>query len=179
MLDIVIPAKEWFNEQTLEFVQMREQHLRLEHSLISISKWESKFKKPFLSSEKSTYEVIEYVRCMTLTQNVDPSVYLNLTEGNFKEIGDYINDPMTATTFKKMPSKRGPKEIVTAELIYYWMISFNVPLECEKWHLNRLLTLLQVFAIKQEQPKKLSQKELAARHRSINAANRAKFHTKG
>ena len=179
MLDIVVPAAERFDERTMEFVQIKEQRLKLEHSLISLSKWESKFKKPFLSSDKSPYEVIEYIRFMTLTQNVDPNVYYNLSEQNITEISNYINDSMTATTFKQLPKKNGPKEIITAELIYYWMISFNVPVEFEKWHLNKLLTLLEVCARKQEQPKKMSRKEIAAQHRSINAANRARFNTKG
>lgn len=179
MLDLIIPATEQFDEQRMEFIQTREQHLKLEHSLISLSKWESKFKKPFLSSEKTAYETVEYIRFMTLTQNVDPMVFYTLSEQNIKDITDYINDPMTATTFKELNKRRGPKEIITAELIYYWMIAFNVPVEFEKWHLNRLLTLLEVCARKQEQPKKMSQKEIAARHRSINAANKARFNTKG
>ena len=179
MLDLIIPATEQFDERKMEFVQLREQHLKLEHSLISLSKWESKFKKPFLSSEKTNYEIVEYIRFMTLTQNVDPSVYYTLSEQNIRDITAYINDPMTATTFKQLPKKPGPKEIITAELIYYWMIAFNVPVEFEKWHLNRLLTLLEVCARKQEQPKKMSRKEIAAQHRSINAANRARFNTKG
>lgn len=179
MLDIIIPATERFDESRMEFVQTKEQKLRLEHSLISLSKWESKFKKPFLSSDKSSYEVVEYIRMMTLTQNVDPEVYLNLSEQNILDIKEYIDDPMTATTFKPLPKRGGPKEIVTAELIYYWMISFNVPVEFEKWHLNKLLTLLEVLARKNEPPKKMSRKEIMAQHRAINAANRAKFHTKG
>ena len=179
MLDLIIPATEQFDEHAMEFIQIKEQHLKLEHSLISLSKWESKFKKPFLSSEKTAYETIEYVRFMTLTQNIDPRVYYILSEQNIRDIAAYINDPMTATTFKQLPKKPGPKEIITAELIYYWMIAFNVPVEFEKWHLNRLLTLLEVCARKQDQPKKMSQKEIAARHRSINAANRARFNTKG
>lgn len=180
MLDIIVPARELFDESKMEFVQTKEQKLRLEHSLISLSKWESKFQKPFLSSDKSSEEVIEYIKMMTLTQNVDSRVYRNLTEQNILDIKEYIDNPMTATTFKPIPKKRGgPREIVTAELIYYWMISFNVPVEFEKWHLNRLLTLLEVLARKNEQPKKLSRKELMAQHKAINAANRAKFHTKG
>ena len=179
MLDIIIPAVERFDEKKMEFIQTREQKLKLEHSLISISKWESKFKKPFLSSEKSAGEVLEYVRFMTLTQNVDPEVYFNLTEENIITVRDYIEDSMTATTFKELPKKKRSREIVTAELIYYWMIAFNIPVEFEKWHLNRLLTLIEVCARKQESPKKMSRRELSEQHRAINAANRAKFHTKG
>jgi hypothetical protein len=147
--------------------------------LISVSKWESKFKKPFLSSEKSVPEILEYIKFMTLTQNVDPIVYMGLTESNVQSIKNYIDDSMTATTFKAAPKKGGTKEVITAELIYYWMIAFNVPVEFERWHLNKLLTLLEVCARKQEQPKKMSRHEISAQHRAINAANRAKFHTKG
>ena len=179
MIDIIIPASERFDEQKMEFVYSKEQKLTLEHSLISISKWESKFEKPFLSSEKTSYEVIEYIRCMTLTQNVKPEVYYNLTEKNLKDINAYIEAPMTATTFKKIDRRGGRKEIVTAELIYYWMITFNIPVEFQKWHLNRLLTLIEVCARKNEPPKKMSNRELSAQHKAINAANRAKFHTKG
>lgn len=179
MIDIIIPASERFDEQKMEFVYSKEQKLTLEHSLISISKWESKFEKPFLSSEKTNYEVIEYIRCMTLTQNVKPEVYYNLTEKNLKDINAYIEAPMTATTFKKIDRRGGRKETVTAELIYYWMITFNIPVEFQKWHLNRLLTLIEVCARKNEPPKKMSNRELSAQHKAINAANRAKFHTKG
>ena len=179
MLDIIIPATERFDENTMQFTYSKEQKLTLEHSLISLSKWESKFKKPFLSSKKTTYELIEYIRFMTLTQNVSQDAYLNLSKDNINDIEKYINDPMTATTFKKNDRKRGPKEIVTAELIYYWMITLGIPFECQKWHLNKLLTLIEVCAIKNEPPKKMSRSEIAAQHRAINAANKKRFHTKG
>lgn len=179
MLDIIVPASERFDERKMEFVYCKEQKLTLEHSLIAVSKWESKFEKPFLSSEKNSYEILEYIRCMTLTQNVKPEVYLNLTEENIKDIEAYISAPMTATTFKKIERKSGRNEIITAELIYYWMIAFNIPVEFQKWHLNRLLTLIEVCARKNELPKKMSKRDISAQHRAINAANRAKFHTKG
>lgn len=179
MIDIIVPASERFDERKMEFVYCKEQKLTLEHSLIAVSKWESKFEKPFLSSEKNSYEILEYIRCMTLTQNVKPEVYLNLTEENIKDIEAYISAPMTATTFKKIERKSGRNEIITAELIYYWMIAFNIPVEFQKWHLNRLLTLIEVCARKNEPPKKMSKRDISAQHRAINAANRAKFHTKG
>ncbi len=179
MLDIVIPATEQFNEQTMQFVETKEQKLTLEHSLISISKWESKFEKPFLSSQKTAYEVLEYIKCMTLTQNVDPAVYFNLTEKNVQDVQAYIEAPMTATTFTPIKKKSGKKEIITAELIYYWMIAFNIPVEFQKWHLNRLLTLIEVCARKNEPQKKKSRKEIIAEQREINKINKAKFHTRG
>jgi len=179
MIDIIIPETEYFDEERMQFVTYKEQKLTLEHSLIAISKWESKFEKPFLSSEKSALEVIEYIKCMTLTQNVKPETYLHLSPKNIEEIQAYIEAPMTATTFKKIEKRGGKKEIITAELIYYWMIAFNIPFECQKWHLNKLLTLVEVCARKNEPPKKMSRREIAAQHKAINEANRKRFHTKG
>ena len=179
MLDIIIPATERFDEQTMQFIDTKEQKLTLEHSLISISKWESKFEKPFLSSKKTAVEVLEYIKCMTLTQNVDPAVYWNLTDKNIQDVQEYIEAPMTATTFTPIKKKGGKKEIITAELIYYWMITFNIPVEFQKWHLNRLLTLIEVCARKNEPQKKKSRKEIIAEQREINRINKAKFHTRG
>jgi len=179
MIDIIIPETEYFDEERMQFVTYKEQKLTLEHSLIAISKWESKFEKPFLSSEKSALEVIEYIKCMTLTQNVKPETYLHLSPKNIEEIQAYIEAPMTATTFKKIEKRGGKKEIITAELIYYWMIAFNIPFECQKWHLNKLLTLVEVCARKNEPPKKMSRREISAQHKAINEANRKRFHTKG
>lgn len=179
MIDIIIPGGERFDENTMEFVYSKEQKITLEHSLIAISKWESKYRKPFLSSEKSAIETLDYIRCMTLTQNVKPETYLRLTEQNIKNIQAYIDSPMTATTFKKIERKGGNKEIITAELIYYWMIAFNIPVEFQKWHLNRLLTLIEICARKNEPPKKMSRREISAQHRAINEINRKRFHTKG
>lgn len=179
MLDIIIPETEQFDERTMSFSYFKAQKITLEHSLIAISKWESKFEKPFLSSEKSASEVLDYVRCMTLTQNVKPEVYMNLTEQNIKDIQEYIDAPMTATTFKPIEKRGGKKEIITAELIYYWMIAFNIPFECQKWHINKLLTLIEVCARKNEPPKKMSRREISAQHKAINKINRERFHTKG
>ena len=175
MLQITVPSGEFFIEDLQEFVSVQETTLRLEHSLVSLAKWESKWKKPYLSSEKSIEEVIDYIRCMNTTQNVNPLVYRCITEENIKRINDYIEDSMTATWFSedKQP-KTGRKEIITAELIYYWMIAFNIPVEFQKWHLNRLLTLIKVCDIKNTPPKKMSKKELMDRHRALNAARRGK-----
>ncbi len=179
MLDVIIPETELFDERTMQFTYTKEQKLTLEHSLIAISKWESKYEKPFLSSDKSTEEVLDYIRCMTLTQNVKPETYLHLSKKNLEDIQAYIEAPMTATTFKKIERRGGKKEIITAELIYYWMITFNIPFECQKWHINKLLTLIEVCARKSEPPKKMSRREILAQHRAINQINRERFHTKG
>ncbi len=179
MLKIVIPGKEMYNEEKNEFFQTRDCTLQLEHSLVSLSKWESKWNKPFLSKEPKTIEeTMDYIKCMTITQNVDDDVYLRLTNENVQEINNYIALPMTATTFSKNNMNRS-SEIVTSELIYYWMIALQIPMECQRWHLNRLLTLVQVCNIKNTPPKKMSRRELMSRNASLNAARRNKLHTKG
>lgn len=180
MLKIVIPEWEYYNEKTGEFIKVKETELSLEHSLVSISKWESIWHKAFLKKEdKTPKEMMSYIKCMTLTQNVPDIVYNGLTEKNVKAIQEYIENPMTATWFNDKQQKRGGRETVTSELIYYWMIALNIPFECQKWHLNRLLTLIQVCNIKNTPPKKMSSKALAHQNTSINAARRAAMHSKG
>ena len=179
MLNITVPGAEYYKEDTSEFITIKEQHLQLEHSLVSLSKWESKWCKPFLSTEDKTAEMnLDYVRCMTLTQNVDPKVYYALSSKNIKEITDYINAPMTATWFNQN-NKSPSREIVTAEIIYYWMIALNIPFECQKWHLNRLLTIIQVCNIKNAPQKKMGRRDVLNRNRALNEARRAKFNSKG
>ena len=180
MLRIVIPESELFNEQTGEFISVKKQTLQLEHSLVSLSKWESKWHKPFLGNEDKTFdETIDYIRCMTLSQNIDPNIYMFLTQENIKEINDYIGDPMTATTFSDDGNGRNNREIITSELIYYWMVALNIPFECQKWHLNRLLTLIRVCNIKNQPPKKRSQGQIMSRNAALNAARRKQLNSKG
>ena len=180
MLQITIPAREMWDEQNNEFVYTNEQTLQLEHSLISLSKWESKWNKPFLSKESKTYEeTLDYVKCMTLTQKVSPEIYANLTDENMRDIQRYIEAPMTATTFSEEKNTKGNREIVTSELIYYWMIALGIPLECEKWHLNRLLTLVRVCNIKNSPPKKRGKNAIMSRNASLNAARRKRLNSKG
>ena len=181
MLEIVIPEADSFNEATSEFIKHKETKLSLEHSLVSLSKWESKWKKPFLSSEKSLEEIQDYVRCMTVTQNVDPIVYKSLTKDNITEVINYIDDPMTATWFNDADDKspRRKKEVITAEIIYYWMISLQIPVEFQKWHLNRLMTLIKVCSIKNAPDKKMDKKTLLSRNANLNAARRAAMRSRG
>ena len=184
MLRIVIPApvtEDWdeVNEEFIYRPDGKEQVLCLEHSLVSLSKWESKWCKPFLSSEKTDEEFLDYIKCMTVSSNVSNDVYNRLTLENFREISDYINAPMTATTFSDDKTKKNNREIVTAELIYYWMVSLNIPFECEKWHIKRLLTLIRVCEIKNNPPKKRSRREIMSRNAALNAARRKQFNTKG
>ena len=180
MITITIPATEAFDEIKGEFIYTKEQTLQLEHSLISISKWESKWRKSFISNdEKTTEEIIDYVKCMTLNPSVDDSVYRCLTKDNMKTINDYIDAPMTATTFFEEKNGKRNREVITSELIYYWMIALNIPFECQKWHLNRLLTLVRVCNVKNQPPKKMSKKDIMSRNASLNAARRQKFNSKG
>lgn len=179
MLELTIPEQELFNEATEEFIYINAKTIKLEHSLVSISKWESKWGKPFLGKEsKSREETIDYIRCMTITQNVDPIVYKGITNDNIIEVSNYIESPMTATWFNE-EQKKTSREVVTSELIYYWMVALNIPMECQKWHLNRLLTLIRVCNIKNEKPKKMSKSTILSRNQALNAARRRKMKTKG
>lgn len=180
MLKITIPEDEYFDESTQSFVYVKKETLQLEHSLVSISKWEAKWNKPFLSQdEKTLEETIDYIKCMTVTQNVRPSVYERLTNKNFEEINAYIEAPMTATTFSEDKTKRASREIITSEIIYYWMIAHNIPSEYQKWHLNRLLTLIRVCNIKNAPPKKMSKRDTMRRNASLNAARRKRLNSRG
>lgn len=181
MLRITIAPPEQWDEIKNEFVYVKPQTLQLEHSLVSLSKWESKWCKPFLSKEKKTWEeTLDYFKCMTLTQNVDPAIYGYLTNAHVRQINAYIDSPMTATTVpKRKDGPHGPREQITAELIYYWMIVQNIPFECQKWHLNRLLTLIEVCGYKNTPPKKMSRNEIAARNTSLNKARRKHLNSRG
>lgn len=182
MLEIIVPARELWDERTQEFINVKEQPLALEHSLVSLSRWESKWCKPFLTrQEKTREEIIDYVRCMTLTENVDPIIYEYLSKGNVEQINSYIDAPMTATWFSEDDKKksRGSGEQITSELIYYWMVALNIPFECQYWHLNRLITLIRVCEVKNQKPKKMSRRELMSRNASLNAARKQKLNTKG
>lgn len=180
MLQITIPKGELWDEKNERFVYTKEQTLQLEHSLVSLSKWESKWCKPFISREPRTpEETIDYIRCMTLTQNVDPNCYLFLSMDQIKKINEYIELPMTATTFSKNPYEKPNREQITAELLYYSMIALNIPFECQKWHLNRLLTLIKVCNIKNTPPKKMSKSQILKNNASLNAARKQKLNTSG
>ena len=179
MLEITIPGLEYFNEETNEFTYYDDVTIELEHSLVSISKWESNWCKPFLDGkDKTMEEIIDYVKCMTITDKVDDDAYNRLTDGNLITINDYIGRPMTATTFREEKKPSG-REIITSEIIYYWMVSYNIPFECQYWHLNRLLTLVKVCNVKNNPPKKMSQQEILARNKALNDARRKQYGTRG
>lgn len=180
MLTLTISAIELWDEKKQEFVSVEEQTLRLEHSLVSLSKWESKWNKAFLSSkEKTNEEILDYIKCMTLTPNVPSITYDNLSRDDITRIYEYIEAPMTATVFSDDGKSKSSREIVTAELIYYWMITLNIPFECQRWHLNRLLTLIKVCNIKNQPPKKRSRREIMSRNAALNAARRKQLNSSG
>lgn len=173
MLELKIPDQVLFDEGSMQFIYTKETVLRFEHSLVSISKWESKWKKPFMDPKrKSTREEDNYYyKCMCLTQNVDPNVISHLPSWAVEKIQSYMEDTMTATWFNEK-NKPGKREIITSELIYYWMISYNIPFECQKWHINRLMTLIHVCGIKNAPEKKMTKAETYERQRQINAMRR-------
>ena len=181
MLQITVPiSPEGWDEERQECVDPQVKTLQLEHSLVSISKWESKWHKAFLSKkDKTEEEIFDYVKCMTLTQNVDPSVYDHLTVDNVNQIKAYIEDPMTATVINTNSSDKSNKETVTSELIYYWMIALNIPSEYQKWHINRLLKLIEVCNVKNSPPKKRSKSDIMRSNAALNAARRKQLGTRG
>lgn len=183
MLQLEIKGKEFWDEKNQEFIQVKSKSLQLEHSLVSLSKWESKWKKPFLSKNKNDIktreETLDYIRCMTITQNVDPNIYNCLSEENIRAIIEYIDDPMSATTVPQS-SNKGSKEILTSELLYYYMFSCGISLECQKWHLNRLIKLIEVFGFKNNPKKnKKSKADVLSQYRKLNEERRNSLHTAG
>ena len=179
-IKIHIPKTELWDPIKEEFVEIKEQTILMEHSLLSVDKWESKWKKPYLSSDdKTPIEVIDYLRCMTITKDVNPYVYYAIPSDELKKIDEYIKDSMTATTFNNNAPKSRKRDIITSEIIYWQMTQLNIPLEWERRHLNKLLTLIQVGAIKSQPPKKMSKSEIAKQNRALNAARRAKHHSRG
>jgi len=181
MLQLTISGGELYDESTNEFIEAKAHTIQLEHSLVSLSKWESKWHKPFLHSDKTEEEILDYIEHMTLTENVDPNIFKFLTQDHITAINNYISDPMTATKFPEDRKKTRKREIVTAELIYYWMLANEIPFECQHWHLNRLITLIRLCGVKNAPPdkKKRSQKDLAAYYAAENQRRKAKFKTKG
>lgn len=180
MYKLVVPDKDCFNEATNEFVHVKGGSLKLEHSLLSISRWESKWHRSFLNSgPKNTLELVDYIRCMSVNVPPESDIFNAITYKQIKEVQDYISDPMTATTISNKRGSRPSKGIITSEIIYYWMTEYGIPFECEKWNLNRLLMLIRVCAEKNAPGKKMSQRENMQQMHALNAARKAKMHTRG
>lgn len=182
MLRIIIEGDEHYNEETNTFETVNDVVLDLEHSLISLSKWESIYQKPFLApGEKSSEEIFGYLKAMIVTPDVDPDVLYRCTQKHITQIQEYIDSSQSATTFGVMPERRGPSEVITSELIYYWIVSFNIPFDCQYWHLNRLFSLIRICNIKNSGGKgrKMSRNEIVMRNRELNAKRRAELGTSG
>ena len=180
MLKLSIPEVELFDEAKNEFFIIPAYSLELEHSLISVSRWESKWCLPFLVDKDKTHQQeIDYIRCMTLTRNVDFNSYNFIPAFIIEQISTYIKAPMTATTFRKDDKRVLNREIITSEVIYYWMVTLNIPFECEKWHLNRLLTLINVCNIKNQPKKKTNAADLARRNAALNEARKSALNSTG
>lgn len=180
MLEITILIREYYDEETYTFHKVIPKTIKLEHSLVSISKWESRWERPFLSKDgpRTTAEMMDYIKCMTVTPNIDDLYYKLISSDQFDIIGKYINAKMTATWFSEEKAKPD-REIKTSELIYYYMIQCQIPFECEKWHLNRLLTLIRVCSKKMEPNKKMSKGEILARNKALNEQRRKALNSKG
>lgn len=179
MFELHVPSYELYDEMTDSFIPIDEQQIKLEHSLYALAKWEAKHHKPFLTDDEMTNEeALDYIRCMMI-DDVDEDFYRYMPDKVFDKIIEYINDPCTATTINRRFRKSKSRDIITAEIIYYWMISLGIPLECQYWNLNRLLTLIEVCDIKNSPPKKMSKREIRQQYASLNAARRAKLHSKG
>lgn len=180
MLTIRVVTEESYDEQTEEFVDASSINLSFEHSLVSMSKWESKFKKPLLGdTPKTSEETLWYVRCMVLTPDISPEIFDRFTKENYDAIDEYINDSMTATWFSEEESRSRNREIITSELIYYWMIALGIPSEYQYWHLERLLTLVRICNLKNKPAKKMGRHEAIARQRELNAQRKAQHNTRG
>jgi hypothetical protein len=180
MLTIKTSDTEYYNEETSTFGSSKGRTITLEHSLVSLSKWESKWCKPFLDKKtKTDKEIKDYILCMIIDRSVSEDIIYGLSEKQINEINEYINHPMTATTFSDMQKANRSSEIITSELLYYWMIALNIPFECQKWHLNRLLTLIRVCSIKNTPGKKISRSTVLSRNAALNAARRQQLNTKG
>ena len=183
MLELHIPAAEYFNDATEEFINVPEATLRLEHSLVSLSKWEARWKVPFLTTfgKRNGYtreQLIDYVKCMTINQNVPEEVYIGLGSREFEKVNAYINDEKTATSFFES-NARPNRQVVTSELIYYWMTAYQIPWEAQKWHLSRLLTLIRICSIKNSKDQKMSPSAIKAKNKALNAKRRKALGSKG
>jgi hypothetical protein len=182
VLQLEIPERELFDESTSSFLTIKKESLQLEHSLVSLSKWEANWRKPFLGKEtKTTEETIDYIKCMTVTQNIKNEVYDHLPGEVFSKVDQYIQAPMSATWFSDNTNTQPQqnREVITAEIIYYWMITLNIPMECQKWHLNRLLTLIKVCNLKNQPAKKQSRHDMLSQRAAANAARKAQYNTPG
>lgn len=179
MLELKIPEAEYYDESTNSFVQLPAATLRFEHSLLAISKWESKYEKPFLSNgEKTPKELLDYFQCMRLDDGPPRDLH-RLPESSIKDLHRYMNLKYSATTFRDRPNGARSGEVVTSELMYYWLTVYQIPFECETWHLNRLMALIRICSIKNAPKKKMRRSEILAQNRALNEQRLAQMGTTG
>lgn len=165
---------------TNEFLEVKGRTLKLEHSLVSLAKWEALYEKPFMENNSlPRNETLDYIRCMTITQNVDPNVYLIIDDKGVQEVDAYIKRPMTATKFSKRLQHKLNRDIITSEIIYYWMVVLEIPFECQRWHLNRLLTLINVCNLKNQKKNPMAKSDILRANADENARRRAMMNSKG
>lgn len=177
---IIIVSGEAFDEAKGEFITVDEVTLELEHSLVSLSKWESIHNKPFLGpGAKTSKEILDYIEAMVISDNFSMEVVANLSKENTDKINDYISSNQSATTFNDPRKSSSRSEVITSELIYYWMTAYQIPFECECWHLNRLFALIQICNIKNSKQTNMPKSEAAAAQRSLNESRKAALGTKG
>jgi len=182
MLRVIVDEAEFYNEQTEEFFTRPSVKLAIEHSLVSVSKWESKYQKPFLSvSDKTKEETFDYIRFMIVSpDDCDPDIIFRFDNSNYDAINDYVASSQSATTFGDMPQQNTSRgETITSELVYFWMIEFNIPFECQHWHLNRLFSLIRICNVKRQKPKRMPKHAIAQRYRELNERRKAELGTKG
>jgi hypothetical protein len=180
MLTIIVNEEEVFDERTSTFETLKGATIHLEHSLISLSKWESKYQKPFLSAEEKTVEeIFGYIEAMVISEEVQTEILYRLSSSDITKIQQYIDSSQSATTFGMMPDRKGPQEVITSELIYYWMVAYTIPFECQYWHINRLFALIRICNIKNSPPEEVSRHEIAARNRELNEQRRKELGTSG
>lgn len=176
-----IEAFELYDQRTGEFISdVESQTITIKHSLLSLSKWEAKWKVNFIGNNSLTKEmIVDYIKCMTMTKNVDDRLYMFITDKNMQDVMEYIKDPMSATKIKETPGSGGSNQLITSELIYAWMAMSQIPFECEKWHLNRLLTLIRAYGVESNPKKKMKTGDVLRSNHAVNAARRAKHHSRG
>lgn len=180
MLRLLVLGDECYNEEKNEFFTEGDFVLELEHSLISISKWESRFNKPFLGSkDKTIEETYGYIEAMVISENPPENFVKKLSDDNIKKVNEYIDSNQSGTTFFDESIKKGREEIISAELIYYWLVAYQIPFEVQHWHLSRLFALIRICGIKNSKPKKMSRREADAQRRSLNQQRRAALNTTG
>lgn len=180
MFTVVIPEREFFDETGSRFVKMEGGSFEIEHSLAAVAKWEARHGTPFFSmTDKTADESVDYIRCMTVTPDVNPDLYNRIDNELMAKINDYIATKQTATTIKMRAGLKKKSEIITAEVVYYWMITLGIPSEYDQWHMNRLFTLIEVFNDKSGPQKKMKQKDILAQNRALNEARKTKYKTKG